>query len=526
MPHLPHPTRRRLAAGLVAAATVAALLPGSPGSPASAAPPELPKRVRHPRPERTSARCRRSGGRPARTTNAWSARRTPSRSTTGTRMRARSGWPSTGCRPRGPVASGRSSSTPAGPVGPAWTSWRGWPRGPAMKDLRRHFDLVGFDPRGTNRSTPSIACEPVARSVRSLRRGPGPSGRCTHRRRRAAGGPPVRGELPATQRRPAAVHGHRVRRPRHGPAARGRRRRPAHLPRPLLRHLPRRGVRRPVPEPGPRTDPRRVGRPVPARRRLPRDPGRELPGQRAVVDAFLPGAAPTPPTAASGRETPRARWTRWSPRLDDRPLTRGQATSGRRPTATPSSTSSTCSPAPAARRGRRQGGCWRRSPPASRSSPTPTCSAPSVARPTSSSSAPTPPAAWSRRTSSASPAAAGRWPAARAGPGLRAAQLRRRQRRGLQLLAAEEPAERLAGRLPGPGRRPGARGGVGRRPVHAVLRCRRTGRHPRQRPPAHRGRWSGRHAHVVLRQLLHPGQVTDYLVALTLPRPGARCAEE
>ena len=35
-----------------------------------------------------------------------------------------------------------------------------------MKALRQHFDLVGFDPRGTNRSTPSIVCEPVARSVR------------------------------------------------------------------------------------------------------------------------------------------------------------------------------------------------------------------------------------------------------------------------------------------------------------------------------------------------------------------------
>ena len=47
--------------------------------------------------------------------------------------------------------------------------------------------------------------------------------------------------------------------------------------------------------------------------------------------------------------------------------------------------------------------------------------------------------------------------AAGAGPGVRPAQLRRRQRRGVQLVAAAQPAERLARRLPGAGRRPGAR---------------------------------------------------------------------
>ena len=117
-----------------------------------------------------------------------------------------------------------------------------------------------------------------------------------------------------------------------------------------------------------------------------------------------------------------------------------------------------------------------------------------------------------RRTSSASHAAAPRWRSGWGRPWLRAAQLRRRQRRRVQLVAAAQPAERLARRLPGAGRRPGARGGLGGRPLHAVLRCRRAGRHARQRAPAHRGRWAGCHAHVVLRQRVHPGKVADYLV--------------
>ena len=49
---------------------------------------------------------------------------------------------------------------------------------PQLKALRRRFDLVGFDPRGTNASTPSIACEPLDRSVRRFDRAlgrPGPA---------------------------------------------------------------------------------------------------------------------------------------------------------------------------------------------------------------------------------------------------------------------------------------------------------------------------------------------------------------
>jgi hypothetical protein len=96
--------------------------------------------------------------------------------------------------------------------------------------------------------------------------------------------------------------------------------------------------------------------------------------------------------------------------------------------------------------------------------------------------------------------------AAGSGPGLRTAQLRRRERRRVQRLAPQEPTARLARRLPRPGLRPRAGGGVGGRPVHAVLRRGLLGCHPRSRTSAHRGRRTGRHAHVVLRQRLHPGQ--------------------
>jgi pimeloyl-ACP methyl ester carboxylesterase len=44
---------------------------------------------------------------------------------------------------------------------------------PIFRALGKRFDLVGFDPRGTNRSTPGITCEPAARTVRRLDRAKG-----------------------------------------------------------------------------------------------------------------------------------------------------------------------------------------------------------------------------------------------------------------------------------------------------------------------------------------------------------------
>jgi pimeloyl-ACP methyl ester carboxylesterase len=66
----------------------------------------------------------------------------------------------------GPDRIGSLFLNPGGPGGSGVDVVAGVTGIPQTKELRRHFDLVGFDPRGTNRSTPSIECEPVARSVR------------------------------------------------------------------------------------------------------------------------------------------------------------------------------------------------------------------------------------------------------------------------------------------------------------------------------------------------------------------------
>jgi pimeloyl-ACP methyl ester carboxylesterase len=67
------------------------------------------------------------------------------------------------------TGSGRIGSlfvNPGGPGGSGVDFVTDVASAPQLKALRRHFDLVGFDPRGTNGSTPSITCEPVARSTR------------------------------------------------------------------------------------------------------------------------------------------------------------------------------------------------------------------------------------------------------------------------------------------------------------------------------------------------------------------------
>jgi pimeloyl-ACP methyl ester carboxylesterase len=65
----------------------------------------------------------------------------------------------------GPDRTGSLFLNPGGPGGSGVDVVAGMTGIPQTKELRRHFDLVGFDPRGTNRSTPSIECEPDARSV-------------------------------------------------------------------------------------------------------------------------------------------------------------------------------------------------------------------------------------------------------------------------------------------------------------------------------------------------------------------------
>ena len=126
-------------------------------------------------------------------------------------------------------------------------------------------------------------------------------------------GPRARPRLRAARRRHPGPHGHRQRRPRPGPAAPRRRRRQAELRRLLLRLVPGRHLRQPVPQQGPRAGGRR--RPGPGRLdHRPRRPG----AHAAVLDPAAqrqraPGrasrsssasATPAPPTAPSRRATP------------------------------------------------------------------------------------------------------------------------------------------------------------------------------------------------------------------------------
>jgi len=164
--HLPHPTRRRLASGLVAAATVAALLPGSPVAPASAAPIRAAEAGEAPEagadvgsvPAIRWKTCKDDERLQCATYAVPLDYRHPE---AGTVRLAVNRLPATG-----PGRIGSLFLNPGGPGGSGVDFVAGVAEGPATKGLRRHFDLVGFDPRGTNRSTPGIACEPVARSVR------------------------------------------------------------------------------------------------------------------------------------------------------------------------------------------------------------------------------------------------------------------------------------------------------------------------------------------------------------------------
>ncbi|QIG41846.1 alpha/beta hydrolase [Nocardioides anomalus] len=68
----------------------------------------------------------------------------------------------------GPDRIGSLFLNPGGPGGSGVDFVAGVGGSPTFKALREHFDLVGFDPRGTNRSTPGIACEAPAKTVRRL----------------------------------------------------------------------------------------------------------------------------------------------------------------------------------------------------------------------------------------------------------------------------------------------------------------------------------------------------------------------
>ena len=120
--------------------------------------------------------------------------------------------------------------------------------------LGGRFDIVGFDPRGVDRSGGDrLRRRPRHRRAAVRRR---------HARRRRRGGgerrpaDDVRRRLPAGLRRHAAPLLDREHGARHGHDPRRPRRRAALVHRRLLRHLPRRRVRHAVPRPGAGDGPR------------------------------------------------------------------------------------------------------------------------------------------------------------------------------------------------------------------------------------------------------------------------------
>ena len=118
------------------------------------------------------------------------------------------------------------------------------------------FDVVSWDPRGTNASTP-VRCFRSKRSERRFWKGAsipttGAASRALSAQDRRPGA-----ALRPGQRLAAAAHLDRRHRPRPRPPASPRRRLQAHLRRPLLRHLPRPDLRQPVPRPGQGDDARR-----------------------------------------------------------------------------------------------------------------------------------------------------------------------------------------------------------------------------------------------------------------------------
>ena len=281
-----HTSRRRFAAGLVAVATVVALSPGS-----SVAAPVPPSRRPAPPPRRTARGRRRrrrcAGGavaclrrRPGSSEQQCASYAVPldyAHPGAGTVQLAVNRLPATG-----PDRIGSLFLNPGGPGGSGVGFVAAVADAPPLKALRKRFDLVGFDPRGTNASTPGIECEPVGKSVARFDQALGhpgaartPADALREGRQYAASCQSRSGELLGfmgteyaardMDRLRAAVGDEQL----------------SYLGLSYGTYLGA-GVRRPVPLACPGHRPRRLDRPVPVRRRLPRHPRPELPGQRAV----------------------------------------------------------------------------------------------------------------------------------------------------------------------------------------------------------------------------------------------------
>ena len=234
-----------------------------------------------------------------------------------------------------PTRSARCSSTLAGRAAPGSTSCRR--RRPLPAGAPARFDIVGLDPRGTNRSAP-VRCFAHRRASRTS------SSAACRSSRSASGRSPTSSPLPAVH--PAVRAGgradHRPRldrelRPRPRPVPAGGRRPGLLLHRLLVRHYVGDDVRGALPEPGPgdrdrrRAGPGAVGhRPVRRRCGCCRSPPGSCP-PRARTSRWARSSAPARPPDRTGAPSPArattrrdlsARTPRWPAGPSGRPVDR------------------------------------------------------------------------------------------------------------------------------------------------------------------------------------------------------------
>ena len=185
------------------------------------------------------------------------------------------------------------------------------------------FDVVSWDPRGTNAST-RVRCFRSQRSEARFWAGAAiPTTNAASERFRAqdrrSGAALRRG-----QRLAPAPHLDRRHRPRPRPPARPDRRGEAHLRRPLLRHLSRPDLRQPVPRPGPGDAARRHRRRGPSTRRGPRrgSPATSARPTRSSTSSSRSATAPDRSAARSpvGRQTAAERVERLFARVKRAPI--------------------------------------------------------------------------------------------------------------------------------------------------------------------------------------------------------------